>query len=45
MTNWIGYSIEIPLFPIISAVIFSLLKGESIQYQSIFGVQNYICYR
>ena len=37
MTYWISYFIVIPLFPIITALIFSLLKGESIQYQSIFG--------
>lgn len=37
MTNWISYFIVIPLFPIIFALVFSLLKGESIQYQSIFG--------
>lgn len=37
MTNWISYFIVIPLFPIIFALVFSILKGESIQFQSIFG--------
>ena len=37
MTNWISYFIIIPLFPILSALVFSLLKGESIQFSSIFG--------
>ena len=37
MTNWISYFIIIPLFPIIFALVFSVLKGETIQFQSIFG--------
>lgn len=37
MTNWISYFIIIPLFPIPTALVFTLLKGESIQFQSIFG--------
>lgn len=37
MTNWISYFIIIPLFPIISTLVFSVLKGETIQFQSIFG--------
>lgn len=37
MTNWISYFIIIPLFPIISTLVFSVLKGETIQVQSIFG--------
>ncbi len=37
MTNWISYFVVIPLFPIITALALSLLKSESLQYQSIFG--------
>ena len=37
MTNWVSYSIIIPLFPIIAALLLSLLKGESIQIQNILG--------
>ena len=37
MTNWISYFIIIPLFPIPTALIFTLLTGESIQFHSIFG--------
>jgi len=37
MTNWISYFIIIPLFPIPTALVFTLLTGEDIQLQSIFG--------
>ncbi len=37
MTNWISYFVIIPLFPIISALVLSLLQGESIQLPNIFG--------
>lgn len=37
MTNWLTYSILIPLFPIITAVLITLLKGEAIHIQSILG--------
>ena len=37
MTNWISYFIVIPLFPIITAMVFSVLKGDNIQFQNIFG--------
>lgn len=37
MTNWISYFVILPLFPIITAFVLSLLKGEDLQYQTIFG--------
>ena len=37
MTNWLTYSILIPLFPIITAVLISFLKGETIRIQNILG--------
>ena len=37
MTNWISYSILIPLFPIIIAVLVGSLKGESINIEAVFG--------
>ena len=37
MTSWLTYSILIPLFPIITAVLISYLKGEPIQIQNILG--------
>ena len=37
ITNWTSYFVIVPLFPIITALVLSLLKGESLQYQSIFG--------
>ena len=37
MTNWLTYSILIPLFPIITAVLISFLKGEAIHIQNILG--------
>lgn len=37
MTNWISYFIIIPLFPIPTALVFTLLKGESFLFESIFG--------
>lgn len=37
MTSWLTYSILIPLFPIITAVLISYLKGEPLQIQNILG--------
>ena len=37
MTNWLTYSILIPLFPIVTAVLISYLKGEAIHIQNILG--------
>ena len=37
MTNWISYSIIVPLFPIAIAFLLSVMKGETIQFQSILG--------
>ena len=37
MTNWLTYSILIPLFPIATAILISFLKGEAIQIQNILG--------
>lgn len=37
MTSWLTYSILIPIFPIISAVLISYLKGEPIHIQNILG--------
>ncbi len=37
MTSWLTYSILIPLFPIVTAVLISVLKGEVVQIQNILG--------
>lgn len=37
MTGWISYAIIVPLFPIGTAFLISILQGETIQFQNILG--------
>lgn len=37
MTSWISYSIIVPLFPIAIVFLLSVMKGETIQFQTALG--------